>query len=58
MTDRTDTTAASLVPSSRVITAGCDVLYERVAEAHEPEWRNLVARIYIAMRAKAGVSAE
>lgn len=29
---------------------GCAILYEMVAEAFDPEWRELVGRIYAAMR--------
>lgn len=35
---------------SKILDAGCKVLYERIAEAYEPEWRELLARIYEAMR--------
>lgn len=34
---------------SKVLDAGCNILQERIAEAFEPEWRELLARIYEAM---------
>jgi hypothetical protein len=36
----------------RMINAGCDVLYDHIAEAHEPQWREVVWEIYKAMAAK------
>lgn len=35
---------------TRVVEAGCEVLYERIAEAYEPEWREIVMRIFDAMQ--------
>lgn len=32
-----------------VIDAGCQILYERIAGAFEPEWRSLIQRMYHAM---------
>ena len=34
---------------SQVLNAGCAVLHERVPEAYEPEWRELLMRAYLAM---------
>lgn len=30
--------------------AGCYVLEERIAEAYEPDWRDLIDRMFFAMR--------
>lgn len=42
--------ATGAVPE-HAVEAGCAVLYESVAEAFEPEWRNTVERVFIAMQA-------
>ena len=46
MTERTRT--------SKALDAGCAILHERIAEAFEPEWRELLSRIYEAMRRALG----
>ncbi len=51
MQERDEETA--YVPPN-IVEAGCHVLYERVVEAHEPEWQELVKRMYLAMLLKAG----
>lgn len=38
-----------LRPSENQVEAGCAILYEKVAEAFEPEWRDIVRRVYLAM---------
>jgi hypothetical protein len=38
-------------PSDEAVRAGCEVLYEEIAEAHEPRWRNILSRAFVAMRA-------
>lgn len=35
---------------SKILDAGCFILQERIPEAFEPEWRELLNRIYMAMR--------
>lgn len=34
----------------RTIEAGCEVLYHKIAEAFEPEFRSLVARMFVRMK--------
>lgn len=33
----------------RTVAAGIAILFEKVAEAHEPEWRHLIIRMFAAM---------
>lgn len=35
-----------------MIEAGAAVVYEQVAEAFEPEWRDVIWRAYLAMKAR------
>jgi len=48
--NRWDELAIKTLPLA-VIDAGCETLHEVVAEAFEPEFRALVARMYYRMRA-------
>jgi hypothetical protein len=33
----------------KVIDAGCEVLYDHIAEAYEPRWRGVLVEIFAAM---------
>jgi hypothetical protein len=37
-------------PLSRLLNAGSEVLHEKIAEAFEPEWQELIRRMFAAMR--------
>ncbi len=54
MTDKTQTTTTESKTRKRALDAGCEILFEKVAEAHEPEWREILSRIYDAMDAEYG----
>jgi hypothetical protein len=40
-----------------VLNAGCEILYERVAEAYDPAWRDLLRRIFQRMKKEEKINA-
>jgi hypothetical protein len=62
MTDRSSPAAGQTKPNARktkgrkpsqreyILNAGSRILYEKVAEAFEPDWQDLIERMFIAMR--------
>lgn len=40
--------------ASRTIEAGCEILYYKIPEAFEPEFRSLVARMFVRMKMEEG----
>ena len=44
------TTNPQATPLTRLLNAGSTILHEKVAEAYEPEWQELIRRMFAEMR--------
>ncbi len=38
------------IPLKRLLDAGSKVLHERIAESYEPEWQELIRKMFVEMR--------